>query len=38
MEGEKVHIVFWWKTLKERYRFEDLDQDGRIKLKCILNK
>ena len=33
-----MHTEFWWVNLREIDRFEDLDIDGRIILKCILNK
>jgi hypothetical protein len=28
-----IHIIFWWRDLKERDHFEDLVVDGRIILK-----
>jgi hypothetical protein len=33
-----VQAAFWWGGLRERDHFEDLDVDGRIILKLILNK
>jgi len=33
-----VHVGSWWENLKEREHVEDLDVDGRMILKCILNK
>jgi hypothetical protein len=29
---------FWWESQKERDPYEDLDVDGRITLKCILQR
>ena len=31
-----MHTLFWWSKMKERYRSEDLDVDGRIMLRWIL--
>jgi hypothetical protein len=33
-----LHIGVWWENLKKKEQFEDLDADGRIILKWILNK
>jgi hypothetical protein len=33
-----LHIGFWWKSQKERDNEEDLDVDGTLILKWILEK
>jgi hypothetical protein len=33
-----MHAEFWSKNLKGRDNFEDTGVDGRIILKCILNR
>jgi hypothetical protein len=33
-----MHTEFWWDIQKERDRYEDVDVDGRIILKWILDK
>jgi hypothetical protein len=38
MGSREVHKIFWWENLKERAHLEDLGLDGRIILKCIINK
>jgi hypothetical protein len=35
---KRVYIGFWWGKLKERRHLQDLCVDGRIILKCILEK
>jgi hypothetical protein len=35
---KEIHIGFWLVNMRERYHLEDLDVDGRIILKLILNK
>jgi len=34
----EMHPGFWLENLKEEDNFEDLDRDGRIIFKLILNK
>jgi hypothetical protein len=34
----EVHTGLWWENLEERDHLEDLDGDGRIKIKGILKK
>jgi hypothetical protein len=36
--GRKIHAGFWWGNLKERDYLEDLDVDGKIILKRMLEK
>lgn len=36
--GEKIHTDFWLGHLIERENLEDLDVDGNVILKCVLNK
>jgi hypothetical protein len=38
MGRKGMHIVFWWKSQKERDHYEDLEVGGRIILKWILEK
>jgi hypothetical protein len=33
-----MHIGFWWESLKERDHQEDVDVDGRIILRCIVER
>jgi hypothetical protein len=33
-----MHTGFWWEDLREGVHLENPDGDGRIILKCILNK
>lgn len=33
-----AYSTHWWRNLKGSYRFEDLEVDGRIILKTVLNK
>jgi hypothetical protein len=33
-----THIGFWWESWKERDHYEDIDLDGRIILRRILEK
>jgi hypothetical protein len=35
---KRVYTGFWWGKLKERSHLQDLHVDGRIILKCILQK
>jgi hypothetical protein len=35
-EEKKMHAGLWWESQKERINWEDLDVDGRIMLKWIL--
>jgi hypothetical protein len=33
-----MHIGFWWESQKERYHYEDLDVDGKTRLKRISDR
>jgi hypothetical protein len=37
-ERRKIHTRFWWKSQNERDQYKDLDIDGRVILKWILEK
>jgi hypothetical protein len=36
-DRREMNAWFWWRNLKERGRLEDLDMEGRITLKFIVN-
>jgi hypothetical protein len=37
-ERREMHTRFWWENQIDRSHYEDLDLDGRILLKLILQK
>ena len=38
LETGKVYTLFWWRYMRKRDHFEDLEVDGRIIRKLIFRK
>jgi hypothetical protein len=36
--GREMYVGFWWESQKERNHYEDLDVDGRMIIRWILEK